>query len=131
MVRAISKKICGVGVSYLRHIGGNPLRPDSMESAKCELFRLFLLNCEQSSRNNLFEWSQFKRNRRNNSHFAKKKRSWNQAFTHYSDHEDYYIPMFPPHLCLHGYHFARKNHSVNLQSSKTDVREKLNIIFNA
>jgi hypothetical protein len=48
-------------------------------SAKCEIFRLFLLNCEQSSRNNLFEWSQFKRNRRNNSHFVKKKRSWNQA----------------------------------------------------
>jgi hypothetical protein len=24
-------------------------------SAKCEIFRLFLLNCEQSSRNNLFE----------------------------------------------------------------------------
>ena len=44
-----------------------------------EIFRLFLLNCEQSSRNNLFEWSQFKRNRRNNSHFAKKKHSWNQA----------------------------------------------------
>jgi hypothetical protein len=44
-----------------------------------EIFRLFLLNCKQSSRNNLFEWSQFKRNRRNNSHFAKKKRSWNQA----------------------------------------------------
>jgi hypothetical protein len=49
-------------------------------SAKYEIFLLFLLNCEQSSRNNLFEWSQFKRNRRNNSHFAKKKRSWNQAF---------------------------------------------------
>ena len=42
---------------------------------------MFLLNCEQSSRNNLFEWSQFKRNRRNISHFAEKKRSWNQAFT--------------------------------------------------
>jgi hypothetical protein len=50
-------------------------------SAKCEIFRLFLLNCEQSSRNNLFEWSQFKRNRRNISHFADKKRSWNQGFT--------------------------------------------------
>jgi hypothetical protein len=48
-------------------------------SAKCEIFRLFLLNCEHSSRNNLFEWSQFKRNRRNISHFAEKKRSWNQA----------------------------------------------------
>jgi hypothetical protein len=48
---------------------------------KCEIFRLFLLNCEQSSRNNLFEWSQFKRNRRNISHFAKKKRSWNQTFS--------------------------------------------------
>jgi hypothetical protein len=48
-------------------------------SAKCEIFRLFLLNCEQSSINNLFEWSQFKRNRRNNAHFAEKKRSWNQA----------------------------------------------------
>jgi hypothetical protein len=24
-------------------------------SAKCEIFRLFLLNCEQSSRNNVFE----------------------------------------------------------------------------
>jgi hypothetical protein len=48
-------------------------------SAKCELFRLFFLNCEQSSRNNLFEWSQFKRNRRNISHFAEKKRSWNRA----------------------------------------------------
>jgi hypothetical protein len=32
-----------------------------------------------SSRNNLFEWSQFKRNRRNSSHFAEKKRPWNQA----------------------------------------------------
>jgi hypothetical protein len=48
-------------------------------SSKCETFRLFLLNCEQSSRNNLFEWSQFKWHRRNNSHFAKKKRSRNQA----------------------------------------------------
>jgi hypothetical protein len=45
-----------------------------------EIIRLFLLNCEQSSRNNLFEWSEFKRNRRNNSHFAEKKRTWNQAF---------------------------------------------------
>jgi hypothetical protein len=42
---------------------------------------MFLLNCEQSSRKNLFEWSQFKRNRRNSSHFAEKKRPWNQAFT--------------------------------------------------
>ena len=49
-------------------------------SAECEIFRMFLLNCEQSSRNNLFEWSQFKRNRRNNSPFADKKRPWNQAF---------------------------------------------------
>jgi hypothetical protein len=46
-----------------------------------EIFRMFLLNCEHSSRNNLFEWSQIKRNRRNNSHFAEKKRPWNQAFT--------------------------------------------------
>jgi hypothetical protein len=53
-------------------------------SAKCELFRLFLLNCELSSRNNLFEWSQFKRNRRNISHFAEKKRWWNQAFTKFT-----------------------------------------------
>jgi hypothetical protein len=48
-----------------------------------EIFRMFLLNCEQSSRNNLFEWSQFKRNRRNISHFAEKKRPWNQAFTYH------------------------------------------------
>jgi hypothetical protein len=54
-------------------------------SAKCEIFRMFLLNCEQSSRNNLFEWLQFKRNRRNNSHFAEKKRSWNQAFKAHTD----------------------------------------------
>jgi hypothetical protein len=49
-------------------------------SAKCEIFCLFLLNCEQSSRNNLFEYSQFKRKRRNISRFAEKKRPWNQDF---------------------------------------------------
>jgi hypothetical protein len=49
-------------------------------SAKCEIFRLFLLNCDYSNKLFLLDCSQFKRNRRNISHFAEKKRSWNQAF---------------------------------------------------
>jgi hypothetical protein len=46
-------------------------------SAKCEIFRLFLLNCDYSNKLFLLDCSQFKRNI---SHFAEKKRSWNQAF---------------------------------------------------
>ena len=46
-----------------------------------EIFRLFLLNCDYSNKLFLLECSQFKRNRRNISHFAEKKRSWNQALT--------------------------------------------------
>jgi hypothetical protein len=34
-------------------------------SAKCELFRLFLLNCDYSNKLFLLDCSQFKRNRRN------------------------------------------------------------------
>jgi hypothetical protein len=49
-------------------------------SAKCELFRLFLLNCDYSNKLFLLDCSQFKRNRRNISHFTEKKRPWNQAF---------------------------------------------------
>jgi hypothetical protein len=49
-------------------------------SAKCELFRLFLLNCDHSNKLFLLDCSQFKRNRRNISHFDEKKRPWNQAF---------------------------------------------------
>jgi hypothetical protein len=52
-------------------------------SAKCELFRLFLLNCDHSNKLFLLDCSQFKRNRRNISHFAGKKRPWNQAFIDY------------------------------------------------
>ena len=48
-------------------------------SAKCEIFRLFLLICDYSNKLFLLECSQFKRNRRNISHFAEKKRSWNQV----------------------------------------------------
>jgi hypothetical protein len=44
-----------------------------------ELFRLFLLNCDYSNKLFLLDCSQFKRNRRNISHFAEKKRPWNQA----------------------------------------------------
>jgi hypothetical protein len=49
-------------------------------SAKCELFRLFLLYCDYSNKLFLLDCSQFKRNRRNISHFAEKKCPWNQAF---------------------------------------------------
>jgi hypothetical protein len=48
-------------------------------SAKCELFRLFLLNCDHSNKLFILDCSQFKRNMRNISHFAEKKRPWNQA----------------------------------------------------
>jgi hypothetical protein len=41
-------------------------------SAKCEIFRLFLLNCDYSNKLFPLECSQFKRNRRNISHFAEK-----------------------------------------------------------
>jgi hypothetical protein len=44
-----------------------------------EIFRLFLLNCDDSNKLFLLDCPQFKRTRRNNSHFAEKKRSWNQA----------------------------------------------------
>ena len=47
--------------------------------AKCEIFRLFLLNCDYSNKLFLLDCPQFKRNRRNISHFAEKKRPWNQA----------------------------------------------------
>jgi hypothetical protein len=39
------------------------------------------LYCNHSNKLFLLDCSQFKRNRRNNSHFAEKKRSWNQALT--------------------------------------------------
>jgi hypothetical protein len=48
-------------------------------SAKCELFRLFLLNCVYSNKLFLLDCSQFKRNRRNISHFAEKKCPWNRV----------------------------------------------------
>jgi hypothetical protein len=48
--------------------------------AKCELFLLFLLNCDHSNKLFLLDCSQFKRNRRIISYFAKKKGPWNQAF---------------------------------------------------
>jgi hypothetical protein len=51
----------------------------------CELFRLFLLNCDHSNKLFLLDCSQFKRNRRNISHFAEKKRPWNQALLHWID----------------------------------------------
>jgi hypothetical protein len=44
---------------------------------------MFLLNCDYSKKLFLLDCSQFKRNRRNISHFAEKKRSWNQAFRQY------------------------------------------------
>jgi hypothetical protein len=37
--------------------------------------------CDHSNKLFLLDCSQFKRNRRNISHFAEKKRSWNQALT--------------------------------------------------
>jgi hypothetical protein len=57
------------------------LIPRRFFSAKWELFRLFLLNCDYSNKLFLLDCSQFKRNMRNISHFAEKKRPWNQAIS--------------------------------------------------
>ena len=65
-----------------------------LETAKCELFRLFLLNCDYSNKLFLLDCSQFKRNRRNISHFAEKKRPWNQALKGQNSDEDCEILKF-------------------------------------
>ena len=55
-------------------------RPDCTSAFSRRNANLFLLNCDYSNKLFLLDCSQFKRNRRNISHFADKKRPWNQAF---------------------------------------------------
>ena len=56
------------------------LIPRALFLGEMRIFRLFLLNFDYSNKLFLLDCSQFKRNRRNISHFAEKKRPWNQAF---------------------------------------------------